>query len=244
TDAIDEGEPDYRFDESFFVIVDADDDENTGRSFTRIAGSIPKPFEKAERERLLASLPEGATSPMPPKWNEIASNKTPVLVNVDDTEVPGLFGDYKGSTLTAHAFDRVYPELGKYLITIAVWLFAISTIISWSYYGEQGMVFLTGWLSEGASKVAILVYKLAYCGIIVLTCLEIDGYLETDAQIDMWLSLGLGVMLVVNIPLMWLFGMTAMRAYHDYIKRFTSGPMHDEIGREDESTDPGPTPVP
>ncbi|MEM7807665.1 MAG: amino acid carrier protein, partial [Planctomycetota bacterium] len=47
TDAIDEGEPDYRFDESFFVIVDADDDENTGRSFTRIAGSIPKPFEKA-----------------------------------------------------------------------------------------------------------------------------------------------------------------------------------------------------
>ena len=149
TDAIKAGEPDYRFGESFFVIVDADDDPNTGRSFSRIAGEIPKPDDKAERDALLAELPDDATSPLPPQWGTITSVKQPVLVSPADGVPAGLFGDYKGSTLTAHAFDRVYPELGKYLITIAVWLFAISTMISWSYYGEQGMVFLTAWLSRG-----------------------------------------------------------------------------------------------
>ncbi len=239
TDAIKAGEADYRFGESFFVIVDADDDANTGRSLQKITGSIPKPDDREERASMLAGLSGEQTAPLPPEWGTLASTKEPTLVAPEDGGVAGLFGDYKGSTLTAHAFDRVYPELGKYLITIAVWLFAISTIISWSYYGEQGMVFLTAWLGDGASKIAILAYKLIYCGIIVVTCLDIPGWLDSDAALDMWTTLGLGVMLVVNIPLMWLFGLRAMAAYHDYVNRYTGGPMHDEIGREDESLDPG-----
>ncbi len=270
TDAIADNAYDYRPGENFFVVVDADDDADTGRSFRRIEGSLPK-IKKDERATLEAAgrdagitrpdnsvaattLPTtgpaiaaagGTTSFGTPQWSTLASEKKPTLIVPEGEEgvVAGLYGNYKGSTLTAHAFDRVHPEFGKYLITLAVWLFAISTIISWSYYGEQGMVFLTGWLSEGGSKTAILIYKLVYCGIIVVTCIEADGWLDTDANLDMWTTLGLGVMLVVNIPLMWLFGMSAMRAYHDYIGRFTSGPMHDEIGHEDDSIDPDPAPV-
>jgi AGCS family alanine or glycine:cation symporter len=39
----------------------------------------------------------------------------------------------------------------------------------------------------------------------------------------MWTTLGLGVMLVVNIPIMLLFGYKAMNAYHDYFRRMKSG---------------------
>ncbi len=49
-----------------------------------------------------------------------------------------------GSELTAAAFATVYGEAGSWLVTLTVVLFAFSTIISWSYYGEQGMVFLVG----------------------------------------------------------------------------------------------------
>ena len=71
------------------------------------------------------------------KWNEITSNKQP--------ETNGeVYLDYVGANLTAAAFDKVSDGLGKWLVTLASWLFAISTMISWSYYGEKGVSFLLG----------------------------------------------------------------------------------------------------
>jgi hypothetical protein len=45
----------------------------------------------------------------------------------------------------------------------------------------------------------------------------------TDSELDMWTTLGLGVMLVANIPIMWIFGAKAMGAYHGYFKRIKQG---------------------
>lgn len=53
-------------------------------------------------------------------------------------------GGLAGSELTAHAFNLVYGNFGTYIVMISVILFAFSTIISWSYYGEQGVAFLFG----------------------------------------------------------------------------------------------------
>ncbi len=50
----------------------------------------------------------------------------------------------QGSELTAHAFGTLYGDWGSWLVTATVVMFAFSTIISWSYYGEQGTVFLFG----------------------------------------------------------------------------------------------------
>jgi len=66
-----------------------------------------------------------------------------------------------GSELTAAAFATVYGEAGSWLVTLTVVLFAFSTIISWSYYGEQGMVFLAG-------KGAVPFYRYIYIGFIVV----------------------------------------------------------------------------
>ncbi len=49
-----------------------------------------------------------------------------------------------GSEMTAWAFENVYGVFGRGIVTLTVTLFAFSTIISWSYYGEQGVTFVFG----------------------------------------------------------------------------------------------------
>jgi AGCS family alanine or glycine:cation symporter len=50
----------------------------------------------------------------------------------------------QGSELTAMAFAQVYGNIGIYMLSLSIVLFAFSSIISWSYYGEQGVAFLFG----------------------------------------------------------------------------------------------------
>lgn len=49
-----------------------------------------------------------------------------------------------GSEMTAHAFESVMGPTGRWIVTLTVTLFAFSTMISWSYYGEQGITFIFG----------------------------------------------------------------------------------------------------
>ena len=49
-----------------------------------------------------------------------------------------------GSEMTAYAFESVMGPTGRWLVTATVTLFAFSTLISWSYYGEQGVTFVFG----------------------------------------------------------------------------------------------------
>lgn len=50
----------------------------------------------------------------------------------------------EGSEMTAFAFESVMGPAGRWIVTSTVTLFAFSTMISWSYYGEQGITFLFG----------------------------------------------------------------------------------------------------
>jgi AGCS family alanine or glycine:cation symporter len=49
-----------------------------------------------------------------------------------------------GSEMTAYAFESVMGPTGRWIVTATVTLFAFSTLISWSYYGEQGVTFILG----------------------------------------------------------------------------------------------------
>lgn len=49
-----------------------------------------------------------------------------------------------GSEMTAYAFESVMGPAGRWIVTLTVTLFAFSTLISWSYYGEQGVTFIFG----------------------------------------------------------------------------------------------------
>ena len=126
---------------------------------------------------------------------------------------PEVYVNYTGASLTSHAFDRGYRGLGRWLITLAAWLFAISTMISWSYYGEQGVVFMFGakWVRT---------YKFIYCLLVVVAT---AGFISTDRELDSFTSIGTGVMLFANIPIILIFSRQAMAKYGDYITRLRAG---------------------
>ncbi|XMO87139.1 alanine/glycine:cation symporter family protein [Algibacter sp. AS12] len=69
---------------------------------------------------------------------------------------------YEGAGITSQAFAQYIPYSNVFL-TIAVVLFAVSTMISWSYYGLQSWKFLFG-----RGKVADLVYKILFLTFVVI----------------------------------------------------------------------------
>ena len=232
-----EGRAGWRNNESVFIVLEADLNEDpdsnistktdTGTNLVRLSGTVTR---------------EDDDQPWLATWKEVASYSEPVP-RLEQAPLPSdapegatppmqnaIYSDYAGASLTAHAFDRVQPGLGRWLVLLAAWLFAISTMISWSYYGEQGIYYLAGNLSKSIKDAAILVYKLVYCFLIFLTTVLASpifpsdsgvarAIISTDKELDAWTSLGLGVMLWANIPIMLIFGAKAMKAYHAYIKR-------------------------
>lgn len=62
--------------------------------------------------------------------------------------------------LTTIAFTRgFFGDWGQYIVSIGLLLFAFSTAISWSYYGDRAMTFLWG---SGSVKYYRVVYVLAF----------------------------------------------------------------------------------
>ena len=69
---------------------------------------------------------------------------------------------YEGAGITSKAFAEYIPYSNVFL-TIAVVLFAVSTMISWSYYGLQSWKYLFG-----RGKTMDIVYKLLFCTFVII----------------------------------------------------------------------------
>ena len=69
---------------------------------------------------------------------------------------------FEGAGITTKAFEQYIP-FSDIFLTISVVLFAVSTMISWSYYGLQSWKYLFG-----RGKVADLTYKLIFCMFVVI----------------------------------------------------------------------------
>ena len=174
-----------------YVIVHADPNHRTNNDLHRLHGT-------ARRDAAgIATI----------EWDSLASGVRPALAQ------SGLWLDYVGATLTARAFDTAWDGFGKWLVTLACWLFAYSTMISWIYYGEQGVVYLFG------ARV-VMAFRIMICLLMVLAGTRL---VETATEVDALTTLGTGVMLWVNIPLTILLASQAMRAYRDYTTRLDRG---------------------
>jgi AGCS family alanine or glycine:cation symporter len=84
-----------------------------------------------------------------------------------------------GVDLTSMAFESVLPGF-SYVLTIAIVLFAFSTMISWSYYGLQSWKYLFG-----RSKGADLAYKILFLIFVVIgSAATLDAVIKfSDAMI-------------------------------------------------------------
>ena len=78
------------------------------------------------------------------------------IINSDDSLVVSGKSLVKGVTLTTEAFKRgFFGDSGQYIISIGLLLFAFSTAIAWSYYGDRAITYLIG-------PAAVLPYRVVY----------------------------------------------------------------------------------
>jgi AGCS family alanine or glycine:cation symporter len=95
-----------------------------------------------------------------------------VVLNSDGSSIGGV-------DLTSMAFDSVIPGF-SYILTIAIVLFAFSSMISWSYYGLQSWKYLFG-----KGKTADMTYKILFLlFVIVGAAATLDAVIKfSDAMI-------------------------------------------------------------
>ncbi|MFD2585457.1 alanine/glycine:cation symporter family protein [Croceitalea marina] len=95
-----------------------------------------------------------------------------VLLNDSGTYIGGV-------DLTSMAYDSVIPGF-RYVLTIAIVLFAFSTMISWSYYGLQSWKYLFG-----RGRTADIVYKVLFLLFVVIgAAATLDAVIKfSDAMI-------------------------------------------------------------
>lgn len=155
------------------------------------------------------------TARMMVKWESLTletpkKGEPEIIPTVRDA---GVYREFVGAVLTAKAFEKTHWFLGQWLVPIAVMMFAFSTMIAWSYYGEQGVRYIAG-------DKPVMAYRIVYVGSIILAGL---GLTETNQALTTVSEMGFGFMFLINVPLTLCFGYLAMRAYKDYIARLKAG---------------------
>jgi len=127
--------------------------------------------------------------------------------------------DLQGTELTSQAFASVFSWF-PYILVIAIFLFAFSTMISWSYYGLKGFDYLFGGLSErylGSRKYSDTVYRLMFLSFIVVGASSTLGAV-VDFSDMMILSMGFP-----NIIGLLILAPEVKKDLKDYLRRVKSG---------------------
>jgi AGCS family alanine or glycine:cation symporter len=178
-------------------------------------------WDAGDRFFLLAKLPDARHAKIRGAVRHASdSADAPLVIHWEplpgDYEIvgPGVYHELVGAALTGHAFDRAIPGLGKWLVTLTCWMFAVSTMISWSYYGEQAASYLFG-------RWAATPYKLLFC--VVGVAATVPHFITTDAHLGNLADLGSGLMLCTSAPIVLLLSHEAIAAFRDYFKRLDAG---------------------
>ncbi len=119
-----------------------------------------------------------------------------------------------GVALTGDAFSTVFGSFGGAFISIAVMLFAFSTILGWSYYGERAFEYLFGLR-------AILIYKVIFIGVIFIGCLS-----SLSLVVDISDTFN-GFMALPNLIAVTLLSKQVIAITKDYIDRRAAGKLED-----------------
>ncbi len=124
----------------------------------------------------------------------------------------------QGAVITSTAFGSVVSWFPT-LLGIAIFMFAFSTMISWSYYGERAWVYLFG------SKTSIL-YKLIFLAFIIIATI-VDTGIMVDFSSILFLALA-----VPNIFGLIIMSGDVREMLSDYLKKLKSGELDREAIRD------------
>ena len=118
--------------------------------------------------------------------------------------------ELRGVNMTAAAFESVLAGFGQYFMPVAVTLFAYSTLISWSYYGERCVDYIFG-------RKGILPYKLIFCVMAVV------GAVWDLVPVVNFADIMLALMVIPNMIAISLLAKKAREATREYFSKLKAG---------------------
>ena len=115
------------------------------------------------------------------------------------------------SALSALAFDTGLPGFGSWVVTFGIVVFAFTTILGWSYYGERCAEFLFG------VKV-IWPYRVLWIIAIPLGALAAEGNMSVKL---LWLLADImnGLMAVPNLIALLVLSPVVFKLTNDYLSK-------------------------
>lgn len=132
-------------------------------------------------------------------------------------EYSHLIANSQGAALTSVAFGSVISWF-PIILSISVVLFAYSTMISWSYYGERCWTYLLG---ERFS----MLYRVLFVAVIVIASITSAGNILDFSDL-MLLSMALP-----NLIALYVLQDKVADALRQYLKKLRSGELDQEAGR-------------
>jgi AGCS family alanine or glycine:cation symporter len=136
---------------------------------------------------------------------------TAFIILLGDVYVPGAQG-VDGVVLTQQSLASHFGEWSRYALTVAILLFAFSSIIYNAYLGENALAAITG------SKPAVLVLRL------LILCLVFIGAAAPGATAVFFFSDPMmGVLAIVNLLAVLMLFPVALRVVDDYRAQLKAG---------------------
>lgn len=110
-----------------------------------------------------------------------------------------------GTTLTGRAFSTVIPG-GSQFLALAIALFALATVVGWSYFGVQAVTYLLGDNFIG-------LYRVCYIAVVVPGALLAPGFIWEAADTMN------GCMALPNMAALLLLGNQVVRVTKEYLEK-------------------------
>ena len=91
-----------------------------------------------------------------------------ILTCYDFTSFTGFEND---TSIAMGAFSNTFGTTGKILFSVMLPVFAFTTILAWSYYGEKSTEFIFNKTGKKGKKIAVFCFKILYITLIVFSAI-------------------------------------------------------------------------
>lgn len=123
-------------------------------------------------------------------------------------------GRSEGRTFVQTALAQTFGAVGPYFISAALLLFAFTTLLGNLFYCEGAMNYISG---HKVSRKIMMIFNV--CAVLVIF---LGAQLEFGLVWDL-ADVLMGIMALINLPVIVILGGTAMRALEDYVAQRKAG---------------------
>lgn len=147
----------------------------------------------------------------------IVCSMTTFVILASDLHPTGL----TSTELTKSAFAvGLGHDLGGWIVSTSSLLFGYTTLIGWSYYGEQGARYLFGIRS-------VMPYRYLFCLFVLFGAVLQGRHLEIVWNLG---DIGNALMAIPNLIGLILLGVVVRKETQDYLQRWDSGSLENPFG--------------